>query len=118
MLRRLIAAIVILSLALPLPLQAGMVSTESALERARIAAALERSEVQQQLRAYGVSPDEIKARVAALSDSEAAELAARIDSLPAGGLGVVSAIVLVFLILLLTDILGYTKIFPFTRSMK
>ena len=116
--RRLIAAIVILSLALPLPLQAGMVSTESALERARIAAALERSEVQQQLRAYGVSPDEIKARVAALSDSEAAELAARIDSLPAGGLGVVSAIVLVFLILLLTDILGYTKIFPFTRSMK
>ena len=95
-----------------------MVSTESVLERARIAAALERSEVQQQLRAHGVSPDEVKARVAALSDSEAAELAARIDSLPAGGLGLVSAIVLVFLVLLLTDILGYTKIFPFTRSMK
>jgi hypothetical protein len=118
MLRRLIASVLILTLALPLPLQAGMVSTQSALERARIAAALERSEVQQQLRAYGVNPEEVKARVAALSDSEAAELAARIDSLPAGGIGVVSAIVLVFLILLLTDILGYTKIFPFTRSVK
>ena len=116
--RRLIALVLILSLALPLPLQAGMVSTESALERARIAATLERAEVQQQLRAYGVSPDEIRARVAALSDAEAAELAARIESLPAGGIGLVGAIVLVFLVLLLTDILGYTKIFPFTRSVK
>ena len=116
--RRLIAAVLILSLALPLPVHAGMVSTESALERASIAAALERSEVQQQLRAYGVSPEEIKARVAALSDDEAAELAARIESLPAGGIGLVGAIVLVFLVLLLTDILGYTKIFPFTRPVK
>ena len=116
--RRLIAAMVILSLALPLPLHAGMVSTQSALERARLAAALERAEVQQHLRAYGVSADEVKARVAALSDSEAAELAAHIETLPAGGIGLVSAIVLVFLVLLLTDILGYTKIFPFTRSVK
>jgi hypothetical protein len=57
-------------------------------------------------------------RVAALSDAEAAELAARIESLPAGGIGLVGAIVLVFLVLLLTDILGYTKIFPFTRPVK
>jgi hypothetical protein len=118
MFRRLIASVLILSLALPLPLHAGMVSTESALERSRIVAALERGEVQQQLRAYGVSPDEVRSRVAALSDAEAAELAAKIESLPAGGLGLVSAIVLVFLVLLLTDILGYTKIFPFTRPMK
>ena len=118
MLRRLIASALILSLALPLPLQAAMVSTESALERARISAALDRAEVQQQLRAYGVTPDEIRMRVAALSDAEAAELAARIESLPAGGIGLVGAIVLVFLVLLLTDILGYTKIFPFTRPVK
>jgi hypothetical protein len=118
MLRRLIASALILSLALPLPLQAGMVSTESALERARISAALDRAEVQQQLRAHGVTPDEIRMRVAALSDAEAAELAARIESLPAGGIGLVGAIVLVFLVLLLTDILGYTKIFPFTRPVK
>jgi hypothetical protein len=118
MLRRLIASALILSLALPLPLQAGMVSTESALERARISAALDRAEVQQQLRDYGVTPDEIRMRVAALSDAEAAELAARIESLPAGGIGLVGAIVLVFLVLLLTDILGYTKIFPFTRPVK
>jgi hypothetical protein len=60
----------------------------------------------------------VKARVAALTDAEAAELAARIDELPAGGVSVLGAALIVFLVLLLTDILGYTKVFPFTRQMK
>jgi hypothetical protein len=118
MFRRTMAALLILSLALPLPAQAGMVATESALERERIAALLERADVRAQLEAYGVAPREIKARVAALSDAEAAELAARIDELPAGGVGIIGAVLIVFLVLLLTDILGYTKVFPFTRAIK
>jgi len=56
-------------------------------------------------------------RVAAMTDEEAAQLAAQLDSLPAGG-SIVGAIVLVFLVLLITDILGFTKIFPFTRSVR
>jgi len=44
-------------------------------------------------------------------------LADKLDSLPAGG-DVIGALVLVFVILLVTDILGYTKVFPFTRSVK
>jgi len=118
MLRRLIACLLILSFAVPLPLRAALVSTESAIERERITAALARVDVQQQLRAYGVNPDDVRARVAALSDAEAAELAANIERLPAGGIGIVGAIVLVFLVLLLTDILGYTKVFPFTRPAR
>jgi hypothetical protein len=118
MLRRLIASLLILSLAMPLPAHAGMVATENLLERERVASLLERADVQAQLQAYGVSPDEVKARVAALTDDEAVELAARIDSLPAGGIGILGAIVLVFLVLLITDILGFTKIFPFTRPIK
>jgi hypothetical protein len=65
-----------------------------------------------------VNPAEVKARVAALTDAEAAELAARIESLPAGGVSLLGAILIVFLVLLLTDILGYTKVFPFTRPVK
>jgi hypothetical protein len=120
MLRRLIASLLILSLVMPLPAHAGMVATQSALgaERERIAAMLDRTEVQAQLQAYGVNPSDVKARVGALTDAEAAELAARIDELPAGGIGILGAIVLVFLVLLITDILGYTKIFPFTRPIK
>lgn len=118
MFRRWIASLLIFSLALPLPVHAGMVATDSVLERSRISSLLERADVQAQLQAYGVSAADVKARVAALSDAEAAELAARIDELPAGGVSVLGAALIVFLVLLLTDILGYTKVFPFTRPMK
>jgi hypothetical protein len=119
-LRRLVALLVALSLAAPLPAQAGMLSTESALsgDRERIARMLDRTDVQAQLQAYGVRAEDVKARVGALTDEEAAELAARMDELPAGGVGILGAALIVFLVLLLTDILGYTKVFPFTRSMK
>jgi hypothetical protein len=118
MLRRLIAGFLILSLTVPVPVHAGMVRTESLLDRERIASLLERTEVQVQLQTYGVGPAEVKARVAALTDAEVAELAARIDELPAGGVSVLGVILVVFLVLLITDILGYTKVFPFTKPMK
>jgi hypothetical protein len=71
---------------------------------------------QAQLAAYGVSGADVQARVATMTDEEAASLAANIDDQPAGG--IIGAIVLVFLVLLITDILGYTKIFPFTRPIQ
>ena len=47
-------------------------------------------------------------------------MADAIESLPAGGssaLGIViGAILIVFIILLITDILGYTNVFPFTKK--
>jgi hypothetical protein len=116
--RRLVAALLMVALAMPLPAQAALVATDAALERQRIAGLLERAEVQQQLRAYGVEPAEARARVAALTDAEAAQLVSNIDELPAGGVGIVGAIVLVFLVLLVTDILGYTKVFPFTKPIR
>ena len=45
-------------------------------------------------------------------------LAGQIESLPAGGADVLGVLLIVFLVLLLTDILGFTKIFPFTRSIR
>lgn len=114
------ASLLIVSLVMPFPAQAALVSTQSALgaERERIAEMLDRTDVQAQLQAYGVNAADVKARVAALTDAEAAELAARIDELPAGGVSILGAILIVFLVLLLTDILGYTKVFPFTRPMR
>lgn len=123
MIRRFIARMLILSLAglgFTAPVQAAMVATDAAVastERGRISSLLERAEVRAQLQAYGVDAADVKARVAALTDEEAAQVAAQLDSLPAGG-SVVGAIVLVFLVLLITDILGFTKIFPFTRPVR
>ena len=118
---RLITALLLVSVlgvSLPIPAHAASISTDAALalsERERILSVLDRAEVRAQLAARGVSPSDVKARVAALTDEEAAELASRMDERPAGG--ILGAIVLVFLVLLLTDILGYTKIFPFTKPI-
>lgn len=104
------------------PVQAAMIGSEQLLagasssERTRVAALLERSDVAARLEHYGVSVDAAKARVAAMSDAEVETLAATIDEAPAGG--IIGAIVFVFIVLLVTDILGFTKVFPFTRSVR
>lgn len=87
--------------------------------REKIRSLLAREEVQASLRAQGIDPGEAQARVAALSDAEVREIARRIDALPAGSgaVGVlVTAILIVFLVLLLTDLLGLTDVFPFVRK--
>lgn len=89
--------------------------------RARLGSFLDRADVRAALESRGVSAEEAKARVAALSDSEVESLEQKIDSLPAGSGGFETVLwigFLVFLILLITDILGFTKVFPFTRPAK
>ena len=125
--RSAIAATLIVSIAglgLPLPAQAGMLSTDQAVAspaRERIASLLERHELQDRLAAYGVKASDVKARIAAMTDDEVAQLAGQIGQAPAGGDAagaLIGAAVLVFLVLLITDILGYTHVFPFTKSMR
>lgn len=104
--------------------QAGMVSTgqvavqASQNERARVIGFLEREDVRQAMESYGVNPVDAKARVAALTDEEIASLNQQIGDLPAGGDSVLGILFAIFIILLITDILGFTKIFPFTRSVR
>jgi hypothetical protein len=115
--RRLVSSLLIVCLAsFSLPASAGMLPTDA--DRAQIFSLLEREEVRAQLQALGVSPAQVKARVAAMTDDEAAQLAAEIDSLPAGGADILGVALAVFIILLITDIMGFTKVFPFTRSIR
>ena len=106
--------------------EAGMIATEQILatqemadERSRIASFIMRADVRQQMQALGVDPLEAEARVAALSDDEVRRIAGRLDQLPAGQ-GVfetaIIAALFAFVILLVTDILGYTEIFPFVKK--
>lgn len=90
-------------------------------DRARIAELFSRADVQAEFEQYGISPDEAQQRLAALSDEEVQKIASRIDSDPAGTgtVGaVVGAAVLVFLVLLFTDILCLTDVFDFTRCSR
>ena len=86
--------------------------------RALLEATLSRAEVVAGLQQRGIDPAQARARVDALSDHEAQALAQRIDTAPAGASDIIGAIVFIFVLLLLTDILGFTKIFPFTRSIR
>ena len=85
--------------------------------QARVQEILARPDVQAELVRQGVDPALAAERAASLSQEDAQKLAATMDSAPAGG-DVLGAILLVFFVLLLTDILGFTKVFPFTRSVR
>ena len=106
--------------------QAGIVGTEQVQSagtpaatsaRERVDALLARQDVQAALEKNGVSTAEARARVEALSDDELDQLAANLDQLPAGS-GILGLVFVTFIVLLVTDILGFTKVFPFTRSVK
>jgi hypothetical protein len=122
----LVLAVVIFVISMPLGMaQAALVSTEQVLaagngatDRARVLAFLERAEIREQITALGVYPAEAAARVAALSDAQVREIAGQLDQLPAGqgAVGVVvGAILIIFLVLLVTDLLGLTNVFPFVK---
>jgi hypothetical protein len=108
--------------------QAGIIGTESAINtfqgeksRARITAFLERQEVQEALVQKGIDPAQAKKRVASLTDKEISRICKMLDKLPAGGDGigaVVGAVVLIFFVLLITDLLGLTNVFPFVVHKK
>ena len=108
---------------------ASMIGTEAVInasqaqqDRQRLHDVLNRDDVKAQLIARGVDPAQVQARVDSLTDQEVQTLTARMDKMPAGGdmldfdLGdVVDLAVLVFLVLLVTDILGFTNVYPFVK---
>jgi len=121
----LIATFLLMTLPAPSVL-AKMVGTETLImmdkakeARENIQAILERKDVQSVMINQGVDPMEAKARIAALSDSEIIDLSNQLDQLPAGGDAVSTLIVaalIVFIVLLITDILGFTDIFSFVHK--
>jgi len=106
--------------------RAGLVSTEASIaasrnadNRAMVLAQLQRDDVRQVLQSKGLSVAEVEQRVSALSDAEVNRIAERMNDMPAGGgaFGVViGAVLLVFIILLITDMAGATDVFPFVKK--
>ncbi len=122
-------ATIMLLIAIPYqPLLAAMVSTDAIIDqikaqdaRGRLKTLISRNDIKKTLISQGIDPAEAKARVDSLSDSEAIDVTDKIEQLPAGGGAfgaLIGAALIVFLVLLITDILGYTDIFPFVKSQK
>lgn len=121
--RLLIAAT--LSLGLPLhSAQAGVVGADRVMaasqdqsDREKVRAFLDREDVRKEMQQQGLDADSARARVNAMTDEEVKRVAGRLDQMPAGG-DIIGVLFTVFVILLITDILGFTKVFSFTRSIK
>ena len=90
-------------------------STQTQTDRAQLKDTLSRVDLAEQLRSAGVDPVQLQDRVDSLTDEEVAMLNEQFDQLPAGS-GILGLAVFVFVVLLITDILGYTNIFPFVES--
>lgn len=102
---------------------AQMVETRAMLSaeapKANIDSFLARSDVQQKLAALGVDKDTIKDRMASLTNDEIAQISKKIDEMPAGGdAGIIGVLAFIFVLLLITDILGLTKVYSFTRPVR
>ena len=125
--KRLIASLLIASttlMGLPLTANAGIVGTDITLatdtavaNRDQVTTFLARADIQQAMQDRGVNGADALQRVQSMSDAEVAQLAGRIDQAPVGG-EVIGVLFTVFIILLVTDIMGLTKVFPFTRSVR
>ncbi len=81
---------------------------------------ISRADVATRFQELGVDSKMIEARIASMTDEEASKMSHQIDTLPAGadaGMTVLGAIVFIFVVLLITDVLGLTKVFNFTKPI-
>jgi len=125
--KNLIASFLIFCIAtagFPIAAQASIMATDDVISasaatanRESVSSFLARDDVRQAMQGQGISPQAASERVNAMSDAEVAQLAGRVDQAPAGG-EVLGLLFTIFIVLLVTDIMGLTKVFPFTRSVR
>ena len=116
---------VMLSILPVMPAQAAMVGTEQIVNPAqsrptesKLRQFLDQQAVRQQLQAWGVSPASVDARVSMLSDAELARINQQIDNVHAGGTSILGVLLIIFLVFVITDVIGATDIFPFIHPVR
>jgi len=104
--------------------QAQMLGTDAAISkysamanRSLLLDELQRDDVRNEIIELGVDPAEAEARLAALSDAEIATILTQMENDSAGA-DIIGTIFTVFIILLVTDLLCFTRVFNFTRCVR
>ena len=124
-LRRPIAVLLSLLLALMplLPAQAAMIGNEQIINQSQsqqtrdsLQQLFEQDTARQQLQAWGVNPEQIQDRIDNLTDSELARINQQVDTLDAGG-NVLGILLVIFIVFVITDVIGATDIFPFIHPV-
>jgi len=105
-------ACLMLAVSMLVPAQAAMMETETLVAPASTDA---RAALADKLVSLGVERGDAEGRVAVLSNEQASQVLAKADELPAGA-GALEVVALIFLILIITDLIGVTDIFPFIKK--
>jgi predicted PurR-regulated permease PerM len=107
-----------------LPAQAAMVGTGDILNQQqtladdRLQQFLDREATRAQLQEWGVSAEWVETRLNSLTDAELARIHSELDNLEAGGASILGVLVLIFIVFVITDVIGATDIFPFIHPVK
>lgn len=104
--------------------QAGMVSNDQIIEtihqkidKDSLLQTIHRAEVREQLASLGVNPSDLETRINHMTHAEIAQLNEQMSELPAGAGGALGALVTIFVVLVITDVIGATDVFPFIHPI-
>ncbi len=104
------------------PLHAAMITNTELLDTQQpttveqVTSQLHREQIRQQLIDLGVDPATASLRIDQMSPSEVVELNGKLEQLPAGS-SVGGALLTIFIVLIITDMLGATDIFPWVQNI-
>lgn len=103
--------------------QAAMISNDLIINhalhssaKAELIQTINHSDVKQQLLNMGVKPADIESRIDLMTHEEIAQLNQQIDELPAGG-DILGVLLIIFIVFVITDVIGATDIFPFIKPV-
>jgi len=105
--------------------QAAMISNDLVINQVQHSSArtellqtIKRADVKEQLLNMGVKAEDIESRVKLMTHEEIAQLNQQINELPAGGSSLLGVLLIVFIVFVITDVIGATDIFPFIKPVK
>ena len=104
------------------PLHAAMINNTDLLHAQQLTSTqqltslLQQQQIRQQLIDLGVDPTAASQRISQMSPSEIAELNQNLEQLPAKS-SLNKALVTIFIVLIITDMLGATDIFPWVKNI-
>ena len=104
--------------------QAAMISNDLVINHVQHSSAtaellqtINRADVKEQLLNMGVKAEDIESRIKLMTDEEIAQLNQHINELPAGGSSLLGILLIVFIVFVITDVIGATDIFPFIKPV-
>ena len=114
--RKLISIVFVSLLAfMPVASQAGMASSSSVIAE-DFTYLLDNESLMTELSAMGISEAQLQSRLSTLTLEEQAQLSLNLANMPAGQ-DILSTVLLIFIIFIITDIIGATDVLPFVNKI-